>query len=352
MLPRLLLFLAVLAASCRGAGPSSRHEFQAEIMGAPFRMVLHAAGRALAERASGAAFDRVRELDRVLSDWRADSELSALCRRAGQGPVAVSADLFRALEESQRWSAASGGAFDVTVGPLVELWRRSIRQEALPTVERLDQARSRVGAARLVLDPARRTAELLIPGMRLDLGAIGKGLAADEALRVLRDHGIQSALLDAGGNVGTLGAPPDRPAWRVAVDSGVGEEALIHLELRGESVATSGDASRFVVIDGVRYSHIIDPATGLGLTRRIAATVIAGDGAAADAAATALCVLGPERGIVWAEHEGLEARVVTVEADQVRVRTTPGWQRFVVRGDAERSPRGRERRDHGPWYSP
>jgi thiamine biosynthesis lipoprotein len=229
-----------------------------------------------------AAFGRIAELDEKLSDYKADSELNRLCRTHDQA-VNISEDLFHVLEASEKLSRLTDGAFDVTIGPVTHLWRLG----KTPNAETM----ARVGWRNLVLDRKHRTAELKLAGMQLDLGAIAKGYAADEALKTLRGLGVTRALIAVSGDIAAGDAPPGARGWRVGLEPAGGE-----IILRNGAVSTSGDTEQFRQIDGVRYSHIIDPKTGLGLTSAIAVTVVARRGLDADPIATAVSVMGEERG--------------------------------------------------------
>jgi FAD:protein FMN transferase len=299
----LLSILAGGLLALQPAPPLARHETSEPHMGTTFRLVLYAESSAHAARAAKAAFARVAELDAILSDYRADSELMALGRRAGGPPVPIGPDLLRVLSASQEWARRSGGAFDVTVGPVVQLWRRARRIGEMPRASALTDARTLVGYQKLVLDAPAGTARLVQSGMRLDLGGIAKGFAADEAQGVLRAHGIRRALVAAGGDVVVSGPPPGRSGWSIALalPAPLRDPEAPPLELREAAVSTSGDAEQFVTLDGVRYSHIVDPRTGLALTGRSGVTVVARTGTTADALATAISVLGPERGLELAE---------------------------------------------------
>ena len=294
----LLLLLLALGAGCaaRREGPAlERHEYAQLHMGVQARLIVYAPNAQLAARAAKAAYSRVAELEDVASDYRPTSELMRLCAKAGQGPVKVSEELFTLLAHAQEVSRHSDGAFDVTAGPYVQLWRAARKTKQLPSPQALDEASRRVGWRRVKLNPHKRTVELTTPGMRLDLGGIAKGYAGDEALRVLREHGIRSALFEAGGDIVVGAAPPGKKGWAVEV---VGEELARPrvLEVTDRGISTSGDTEQFVEIDGVRYSHVVDPRTGLGLTQRYAATVIARDGITSDSLSTAASVLGPHEG--------------------------------------------------------
>ena len=277
--------------------PLTRFEFSQPHMGTQFRIVLYAPDAALAARASNDAFERIARLDDTMSDYRSGSELMSLCHHAGGPPVAASEDLFRVLEKSQELAARSRGAFDITAAPVIHLWRRARRRRELPDKKELAQARRWCGYKLLRLDAKARTAQLLKPGMLLDLGGIAKGYAADEALKVLAGHGITRALVAAGGDIAVAAPPPDQPGWRIGIAPLESPEQppTRFLMLHDAGVSTSGDAEQHVEIGGVRYSHIIDPRTGRALKGRSSVTVVAPDATTSDSLATALSVLGPKR---------------------------------------------------------
>ena len=268
-------------------------------MGTLVRIKLYAHGEARAKAAFQAAFKRIAELDRTLSDYRPDSELNQLCRSAPGRPVRISQDLYRVLAAAQRLARESGGAFDVTQGPVIRLWRQARRDGSLPDQTDLRAASSRSGFRKLHLSRSGPTAMLDQEGMQLDVGGIGKGYAADAALEVLRRMGISSALVAASGDLAFSHAPPGQRGWKIGIDALDRHDAPFSriLELSDSAISTSGDSEQSFEVDGTRYSHIIDPATGEALTNGLAVAVIAHRGITADGLATAVCVLGPGRGM-------------------------------------------------------
>ena len=274
----------------------ARFEYKEYHMGVDVRIVVYAPNQPAAERACAAAFERFAELDTIMSDYRADSELMRLCARAGGLPVPVSRDLFLVLQRSQEVAQRSGGAFDITCGPVVALWRRARKTHLLPAPAEIERASALVGWERLRLDPRRRTAQLLTPGMKLDLGGIGKGYADDCAQRTLKQYGITSALVEAGGDIVVSGPPPGQDGWKIEVDNAGDAQSNAVLHFANVAVSTSGDTEQFVDIGGCRYSHIVDPHTGQALTDRIAVTIVAPDGLTSDGLSTAVSVLGKEKG--------------------------------------------------------
>jgi FAD:protein FMN transferase len=325
---RLTLFFLLLFCSlarpvtARETPPLQRFEYQQQHMGTLFRIILYAPDSALAGRAARAAFNRIAQLDHTLSDYIADSELNQLSCTAGTGQwVALSPDLWFVLSRSVAVSRRTGGAFDVTVGPYVQLWRRARRQGTLPTPEALAQARQAVGYHHIRLNKKRKAALLAVPGMQLDMGAIGKGYAVDEALEVITRQGLRSALVDGGGNIVVSQAPPGTRGWQVnlSVPAPADTSRMIRLHLRRQAVATSGDLYQYLVLEGKRYSHILSPFTGLGLTDQSLVTIRARTGLAADWLSTAVSVLGPEKGLALADRTpGAAAAFVRREAGRVQ----------------------------------
>jgi thiamine biosynthesis lipoprotein len=313
-------------------------------MGTLWTIKVPAASREAAEPAVRKAFARIAELNACLSDYLPDSELSRLSATAGSGrPVAVSNDLWNVLFFAQQASATCAGLFDVTLGPCTALWRRSRRQQKLPEPDKLQAARAASSWKFLGLDDAKRTALLVRPGMKLDAGGIAKGYAQDEAFRVLTSHGISSALINAGGEAGTSAPPPGRPAWSVELTPAVPSEGPPEVAAVSDAfVATSGDLHQFTEINGARYSHIIDPATGLGMHERAHAIVIAPSGMRADVVATVLCLLGPDQSLPWLaqHHPDIEARITRIPtaSHQPHSRQTKGFARYL---SSYREPKGK-----------
>jgi len=263
-------------------------------MGGRARIVLYARDQATAEKAARAAFDRIAFLEDVMSDYRPTSEINRLSASALGGAVQVSPELLFILRKSRELSRRSGGAFDVTVGPLVKLWRKARKSGVLPNSEEISAARKLVGWRKITLDSDASTAQLEVPGMQLDLGGIAKGYACDEAMRILKRAGTRSALVEMGGDVVVGDPPPGKTGWEIEIANT--DPAHRKLILSNSAISSSGDTEQFVEIGGIRYSHIVDPRTGLGLTSRIAVTVIAPNGVTSDGLSTAISVLGEKRG--------------------------------------------------------
>jgi thiamine biosynthesis lipoprotein len=316
-----------------------RYEFSEPQMGVPFRIVLFAPAEETARTAARAAFDRIQQLNGVLSDYEFDSELSRLSRTSGTDQwVPVSDDLWRVLVRAQELSRRSNGAFDVTIGPAVNLWRKARREKRLPEPRLLDETRRLVGFENLQLDSTRRAALLVKPGMRIDLGGIAKGYAVDEAMKVLRAHQIRIMLVGGDGDIAVGDAPPEKPGWSIGVASldvpgAVTNQVIL---LTNSAVSTSGDTSQRLEIDGRRYSHILDPRTGIGLTDHSLVTIIARDSITADTLATTVGILGPQRGFELVRSTpGVEALLTRRPADRVERVATPGFERLLRRSRAQ-----------------
>ncbi len=297
-------------------------------MGTSFGITLYAPNPAAAAAAAEAAFKRIAQLEDILSDYQADSELNLLRGQPVGKPIPVSRDLFAVLDRSERISRAAAGAFDVTIGPFVRQWRFARKRGVLPTPAELDQARASVGWQKLRLDRRAQTVTLLAPGMQLDSGGIAKGYAADEALRLCKDRGLARALVAASGDIAIGDPPPGQRGWKIAIASmdGTSNQVARTVCLKNAGISTSGDTEQFIEINGVRYSHIVNPATGLGLTERIQATVIARNAATSDALATTACILG-SRGIrpVLRKFPGTSALICEKEDNGAIETTVIGW---------------------------
>jgi len=296
-------------------------------MGTLVTVIVFAPDATSGKEALEEAFSEIKSVDDLMSTWREDTELSRLNASAGEGPKEVSEELFEVLSRSMEISRLTEGAFDVTVGPLIGLWKAAAERDALPTELELARARKRVGYEKLVLNEEKLTVALP-QGMSIDLGAVAKGYAVDRAARALRALGIRSFLIEAGGDLFAAGQYPDTPPrpWSVGVKDPFDPDwrKLIRgLSMVDRAAATSGHYYRSVTIGGVQYSHIIDPRTGRpveGVASSV--TVIAPTCTDADALATALSVPGADRA------EALLARMNSDLADNP-------FAAFIITGDED-----------------
>jgi FAD:protein FMN transferase len=317
------------------AGELERLEYRQILMGVPVRILVYAREKEAANTAVHAAFDRIRQLNLIFSDYDEDSEISRLTRnRAAGQPVPVSVDLAKVLAASLDLSRRSEGTFDVSIGPLVRLWRVSRRSKRLPLPSEVAAAKKRVGYRAIHLDLEHRTVTLAKPDMQLDFGGIVKGYAADEARAVLKSRGFNQSLVALSGDISVGDPPPGEPGWKIGV-AGLeppDKEPKAFIWLSNKAVSTAGDAFQFVEIGGKRYSHLLDPTTGLGITRRVSVTVIAPTGLLSDGLDSAAAILGPENGIKLLESmPGVSARYTDLAAAGPRTFDVGQFARYLVR---------------------
>jgi len=348
------VILGVFAALRQRAGPArslwprgrvSIDSGYHEVMGTFARVVTVAMDEDTAKECARKALEQLELVDELMSGYKEDSEISVVNREGFARAVRVSEATFEVLERSVEYSRLTAGAFDVTVGPLVELWRAAGEANRRPEEGELQEARAKVGWGKMVLDANDLSVRFLAEGMRVDLGGIAKGYAIDAAVAAIQEGGAVGAMVDLGGDIRCFGAPAaGRERWlvglqdpRKASDVAGGGEILLTLKLVDAAVATSGDYRRFVLVEGEKHSHIIDPAggqtggaAGRGLLSSV--TVIAEPplgGLDADALATAVSVMGAEAGLALVEELGhVEAIVISLEGGLTLAKTS-GAERYV-----------------------
>jgi thiamine biosynthesis lipoprotein len=336
-----LTLLAAFAAVARGDDQLQRFSRSELHMGVEFEVVLYAQDATHGESAIAKAMARIAQLDKALSDYDPHSELSQLSDSSAEikgntGPfpaVKLSDDLWTVLATSQNISRQTDGAFDVTIGPLTKLWRRARRWKELPQSDVLAVARSSVGDQFLQLDAEQHTAQLTRANMRLDLGGIAKGYAADEAIKVVVAAGLPRVLIRASGDIAAADPPPGQPGWRVGLAPlNPDEPPTRFVEIAHRGISTAGDARQHLIVNGRRYSHIIDPRTGQCVAGRSSVTVIAPRGILADGLDTAASVLGPDGAIFLCDKfPGVELLMLYEnDAGQQRIIESPGFHRFAA----------------------
>ncbi|HEY4112368.1 FAD:protein FMN transferase [Puia sp.] len=307
LLRRLFSFSMIVLALISGHAVrgQKKYSFQRPAMGSPFTITIGTGDSLAAAQAADAAFQLADKLNGILSDYLDSSEINRLSATSGQGRyVPVSLPLFDILGRAQEAARLSEGSYDITIGPVVRLWRKARKTGVPPGREEIAAALQRTGYRYVHLDTVHRSVWLEIPGMQLDVGGLGKGFVAQAVLQQLRGAGFPVVLVNAGGKI-VAGPPPvGRPGWIIGINAPGEKERLLPLllSLRQTAVATSGDIYQYVEWRGRRYSHIIDPRTGIGLTRRRNVTAIAGDGTTADWLATACSVLSYRRALRLIRH--------------------------------------------------
>lgn len=285
----LVLLALVAATAVRRPRAVSETEFLLDTV-----VRITAEGRA-ARRGIEAAFAEGRRLHALLNAFDERSDIGRVNAAAGSGPVSISPDTAAVLDLALQMAVDSHGAFDPTVWPLVRLWNITGEQPKVPGPEELGEAAGLVDYRRVMFDSHARTVSIPA-GMGLDLGAIAKGYVTDRMVDKLRGSGIRSAIVDAGGNIYTVGRRPGGGPWRVAISHPRQEGYLFVLDSTDESVVTSADNQRYFVADGIKYHHLLEPWSGLPGRLTQSVTIVAAESALADALATAAFILGPEDG--------------------------------------------------------
>lgn len=328
---RFLLPLVLLSACSAAEEEWELHTFEEPHMGTLYRVMSYTRQGKVEDLTllTEKAFDRVEELNSIFSDYLPESELNDLARAPVNEPIPVSEDLYRILDRAKLLTEETGGAFDVTAGPLIRLWRMAKKNQKLPSPDQLERAKARTGAHLIELDPVARTVTKRAEGMLFDLGGIAKGYAADEALKILREGGFPSSLVAASGDIVVGDPPPGKKGWRIGIETlevGVDLSELETVTLVNQAISTSADTRQFLELDGKRYSHIVSTKTGLGLTERVGASVIAADATTTDSHATALTLLGAGEGLKWIEgKENVEARILFLKDGEQTEKRTSGF---------------------------
>lgn len=290
-------------------------------MGAEFQIVLYPPSPDMyveeVTHITDAAFEAIENLEKQISTWRPDSRTSRINRLAAEEPIETSQELIRLLETSRRISRETGGAFDVTVGPLLELWGFYKKEGHLPKQDEVREALGKVGLEKVEVDENAQTVHFLRPGMRLDFGGIGKGLALDYAAQILKEQGVKSAVLHAGtSTVVAIGRPKDGVGWTVRIRSPYNDtdEYLDEVQISDESLSSSSGSEKFFELEGKRYCHIFDPRTGWPVEGVLSATAIAPTGVESDALSTAFFVMGREKTEAYCKaHPKIRAIIVIPE---------------------------------------
>ena len=310
--------------SCLKAYPQDSEmqlfEHKFATMGIEAKIIAYANDRKRFESAKNVAVDLTRKIERSLSNYDKNSECEMLVRlSANDGPVRVSDELFEILKLSQRINQLTDGAFDPTIGAATSVWRMARKRNRLPTTQKLANAMQSAGMTKIIVNDENQSVDVESEELRFDFGGIAKGFAADQVLKVFQSRQIHSVLVDFSGDVAVGQKPPNKDSWRIKIDTSSIDKKLV-LRVNDCAVATSGDSKQRLVKNQKRYSHIIDPRTGLAIENSCAVTVITKprNTALADALASAISVLGPVEGIqILDKFPGTEVRTVAADGTQV-----------------------------------
>jgi FAD:protein FMN transferase len=293
----ILLFLFF----CLGADAQTRFEFTHPQMGTIFKIILYSEDSLKVQKASLQAFKKLDKLNLILSDYREDSEINQLVKNAYNQPVMVSDDLWDILIQSKYAYEMSNKNFDITIGTMTQLWRRMKRQKQLPSKEQIEKARVKVGFENIIFYPETQSIQLKKEGIRIDFGGIGKGYAEDEMMKVLKENGIKTAMIEGGGNIVLGDSPPNQKGWKIEINKKV-------FSVNNCGISTSGDLFQFVEIEGKKYAHILDPKTGIGMTVPTQISTIAKDALTSDWTSTAFCLMSQKERKLLAKR--LKVRVL------------------------------------------
>lgn len=276
------------------------------------------------EKAISEAFEALKKVDALMSTYKEDSEISILNR---EGEKQVSEETLEVIEDAIKFSNITDGAFDITVRPLINLWKKAEKEEKVPTEMEIEEAISLVGYQRIILEGNQIRLEK--KGMQIDLGGIAKGYAVDKAIEALKKNSTKRALVNAGGDLYALGKAPQAGGWSIGIQDPRDEDKIIDIiKVKDKAVATSGDYRRYFTLEGKRFSHIVNPKTGLTVQDvPMSVTIIGPDATTTDALSTGVFVLGPEEGMKLIESlPGVEGMIIS---EGMKKLTSQGWEEFL-----------------------
>jgi FAD:protein FMN transferase len=328
---RILIAVIFLCITFTVTAQEKRFSFTQPKMGSPFTIIFYAADSGQANVLAKQCFNLVDSFVFIFSDYIDSSELSKLSASAGnQTAVSVSPALFDILLQSKIAFDKSDCAFDITVGPLSKLWRKIRKTKQFPTDEAIQANRKLTGFDKLILDTINKKVTLLQPGMQLDLGGIAQGYIAQKIIDFLHSKNVHHALVNASGDIVMSQAPPGSDGWTVGVNVPESADELLSktLIIQNKAVTTSGDVYQFIEHEGKRYSHIIDPRSGYGITSQRNVTAIASDGTTADWLATACSILSIKKAKKLARQVGAEILIAEIKKEKLAFYSTKGFAAY------------------------
>ena len=314
---RNLFFLVLILLICQySAAQQQRFSFTVPKMGSPFTIVLYADDSIEANRIVQHCFALTDSLVAILSDYIDSSELNRLSARAGTGEwFFCSPVLYEIMQDSKFAYEKSMGSFDISLGPLTRLWRKARKENKFPADIEVKEKKALTGFNKIQFDTTKHAVRLLQTGMQLDFGGIGQGYIAQKVIDYLRHQQVRNALVDVSGDIVCIGSPPGKKGWTVAINLPENEHELLpkQLLITDKAVTTSGDLFQYMEHGAKRYSHIIDPATGYGITSQKNVTVIATDGTMADWLTKACSILPVKKAKELAESLHASALITTIK---------------------------------------
>lgn len=299
----LLAIIVLSLLGCTGTTELVTIERTHEAMGTVLTMTVTGHSEKEAEAALDEVFEEIQRINRLMSNWNADSELSRINANAFEQNIDVDSEIFGLIEHALEYSLKTNGMYDITAGPLIRQWGFfSDNASDLPDKTVIQELLEQTGYTKLVVDRAARTISFSVEGMEIDLGSIAKGYAVDRAMAILEDRGITSALVNLGGNIGTLNLPPRKSSWVIGIRDPRRQHGLlgsfsITEEFEGWCLASSGNYERYFTIDGVRYGHIINPLSGYPFEGTLGTTIFSKSAETADVLSTATFVITEEEAL-------------------------------------------------------
>ncbi len=335
MLQRSLFISVLLFYTCLTSAQSYRFSYTQSKMGSPCSITFYTDDTLKAGRLANACFHLVDSLAAIFTDYDDSSELNQLCNRIEwmqhpAQPVKVSPALFDILLQSREAYEKSGGRFDITLAPVTRLWRKARQEKRFPSDSMVKEKLALTGFSKVRLDTVLQTVVLLKPGMQLDLGGIAQGYIAQKITDFLQQHAIKNVLADVSGDIVTIGAPPGTTGWKIGISLPESRDRILpgYLSVSNCAVTTSGDAYRFMEHEGKRYSHVIDPATGYGVTSQRNVTVIAAEGSTADWLTKACSLLPIRKALKLARQMQAEVLITEMKKDKPVMYASRGFKKY------------------------
>lgn len=281
---------------------------------------LYSSDRSHALNAMKEAFREMERIEKIFSKFDEKSEVSKINRLAGKEEIIVSLELFKIIERSIYYSKISGGSFDITVASLIDVWDIARKNNSIPDLETIEKALKHVGYKNIVLDEKKQSIRFLDSATKIDLGGIAKGYAVDRAKEILLSYGIENVLINIGGNIFTLGSPSGKKSWQIGIQHPRNKNDIIYrLDLKDRAISTSGDYERFFIVDGKRFSHIIDPVSGRPSEGIMSVTVVSDSAERSDALSTIVFVMGIKNGLnLIRSLKGIEVLIFDKDAKLVK----------------------------------
>jgi FAD:protein FMN transferase len=309
----LLLFPFTISAQLK------RFQFSENKMGSPFNLIFYHTDSVEALSLAKSCFLIVDSLNNLFSDYSSESEVGKLALQTNQTDIKVSDELFEMIVRSKDAWKRSGKTFDITIGALTQLWRKAKKENRIPSEAEIKAAKDLTGFKNLIINERSKSISFKKQGMRLDFGGIVPGYTAQKVIDFLKSKNINSALADASGDIVMSDAPPDKNGWTIGINLPENENEIWDkkLELQNFAVSTSGDVYRYIIHNGIKYSHIIDPRTGYGVTSQRNVTIITKYGADADWLATACSILPIKKALSLVKREHAALFIATLNGEKI-----------------------------------